>query len=212
MIELKNVTQKYKKTIAVENINFTIKKGEIIGILGPKNAGKSTILNILTGYLQPTEGEIIIKDKSKIIIGYMPDNTQIYQELTVKRFIKYIAELRSIKRKDIKQEVEKIIEEVGIKEIQNKLIKNISKEEQQKVSFAGAFLGNSDLIVLDEPMNENDPKQMRECRRLIKTLKQNRTIIIASHVVEEVKPICDTIIMLEKGKIVSIEGKKEEKK
>ena len=135
MIEVKNVTKKYGKFTAVDNISFDVKDGEIVGFLGPNGAGKSTTMNMITGFIEPNEGEIIVNGfniskkpkKAKKQIGYMPENVPLYQELTVKEFIKYMAELKLVERKSRKQEIEKVMQKTGLTEVQNKLIKNLSR-------------------------------------------------------------------------------------
>ena len=150
MIEVKNVTKKYPNIKAVDNINFKIKDGEVVGLLGPNGAGKTTTMNMITGFIEPTEGQIIINGfdivrkskKAKKKIGYMPEGVPLYTELTAKEFVNYIAELRGVRSKERKQEVEKAIEETGLKDVQNKLIRNLSRGYKQRVSMAGALVGN----------------------------------------------------------------------
>ena len=213
MIELKNVTKKYGNFTAVDNISFTIKEGEIIGLLGPNGAGKSTTMNMITGFIEPTEGtisvngyDIVKKSKNaKKQIGYMPENTPLYMDLTVKEFVSYMAELKLIERKTRKEEVEKVIKETGLEEVKNKLIRNLSRGYKQRVSFAGALIGNPEVLILDEPTVGLDPKQIIEIRNLIKELGKKHTVIISSHILSEISQICERVIIINKGKIVAID-------
>lgn len=213
MIEVKNVTKKYGSTIAVNNISFDVKDGEVVGFLGPNGAGKSTTMNMITGFIEPTMGQIIVNGvdiskrprKAKKEIGYMPENVPLYYELTPKEFITYMAELKIIKRKERKKEVEKIINETGLAEVQNKLIRNLSRGYKQRVSLAGALVGNPDVIILDEPTVGLDPKQITEIRNLIKELGKKHTVILSSHILSEVSQICEKVVIINKGRIVAID-------
>ena len=213
MIEVKNVTKKYGSTVAVDNISFDVKDGEVVGFLGPNGAGKSTTMNMITGFIEPTSGQIIVngndiskkQKKAKKDIGYMPENVPLYYELTAKEFITYMAELKMVKRNVRKQEVQEVIKEVGLEEVQNKLIRNLSRGYKQRVSMAGALIGNPDVIILDEPTVGLDPKQITEIRNLIKKLGQKHTVILSSHILSEVSQICERVIIINKGKIIAID-------
>lgn len=213
MIEVKNVTKKYGNFTAVNDISFEVNDHEIVGFLGPNGAGKSTTMNMLTGYIEPTKGAIIINGhdisksplKAKKQIGYMPENTPLYMDLTVKEFITYMAELKRVSKKTKKQEVENIIEKTGLKNVENKLIKNISRGYKQRVSLAGALMGNPDVLILDEPTVGLDPKQIADIRELIKNLGKEHTVILSSHILSEVSQICEKVIIINKGKIVAID-------
>ena len=213
MIQVKNVTKKYGATIAVNDISFDVKDGEIVGFLGPNGAGKSTTMNMITGFIEPTNGQIIINGndiskrprKAKKEIGYMPENVPLYYELTAREFISYMAELKLVKRNERKKEVEKVIEETGLKEVQNKLIRNLSRGYKQRVSLAGALVGNPDVIILDEPTVGLDPKQITEIRSLIKQLGKRHTVILSTHILSEVSQICEKVIIINKGRIIAID-------
>lgn len=213
MIEVKNVTKKYGKFVAVDDISFEIKEGEIVGLLGPNGAGKSTTMNMLTGFIEQTEGEIIIDGydmlkkpkKAKKEIGYMPEGVPLYADLTVKEFVKYMAEIKGIDKKVRKEKVEKIIEETGLKEVENKLTRNLSRGYKQRVSMAGALVGEPKILILDEPTVGLDPKQITEIRKLIKKLGETHTVILSSHILSEVSQICNKVIIINKGKIVAID-------
>ena len=213
MIEVKNVTKKYPNIKAVDNINFTIKDGEVVGFLGPNGAGKTTTMNMITGFIEPTEGQIIINGfdivkkskKAKKQIGYMPEGVPLYTELTAREFVNYMAELKDVKAKERKEAVEKAIEETGLKDVQNKLIKNLSRGYNQRVCMAGALVVNPEVIILDEPTVGLDPKQITEIRSLIKELGKKHTVILSSHILSEVSQICERVIIINHWKIVAID-------
>ena len=213
MIEVKNITKKYGSFTAVDNISFKIEEGEIIGLLGPNGAGKSTTMNMITGYIEPTEGEISIEGydiskkskKAKAQIGYMPEGVPLYSDLTVKEFVTYMAELKKVDRKTRKEKVEKIIEQTGLKDVEKKLTRNLSRGYKQRVSMAGALVGEPKILILDEPTVGLDPKQITEIRALIKELGKTHTIILSSHILSEVSQICNKVIIINKGKIVAID-------
>lgn len=213
MIEVKNVTKKYGNFTAVDNITFTVKDGEVVGLLGQNGAGKSTTMNMITGFIEPTEGNIVINGfdimkkplKAKKQIGYMPENVPLYTELTVKEFVTYMAELKLVERKIRKQEVENVIKEIGLQGVENKLIRNLSRGYKQRVSMAGALVGNPEVLILDEPTVGLDPKQIIEIRNLIKNLGKKHTVILSSHILSEISQICEKVVILNKGKIVAID-------
>lgn len=213
MIEVKNVTKKYGSFTAVDNISFDVKDGEVVGFLGPNGAGKSTTMNMITGFIEPTDGQIIINGndiskkpkKAKKQIGYMPENVPLYYDLTVKEFVTYMAELKFVKRQDKKEQVEKVIKETGLESVQKKLIKNLSRGYKQRVSMAGALVGDPDVIILDEPTVGLDPKQITEIRNLIKKLGKKHTVILSTHILPEVSQICERVVIINKGKIVAVD-------
>ena len=178
---------------------------------GPNGAGKSTTMNMLTGFIEQTEGEIIIDGydmlkkpkKAKKEIGYMPEGVPLYTDLTVKEFVTYMAEIKNVDRKTRKEKVEKIIEQTGLKEVEKKLIRNLSRGYKQRVSMAGALVGEPKILILDEPTVGLDPKQITEIRNLIKDLGKTHTVILSSHILSEVSQICNKVIIINKGKIVA---------
>lgn len=213
MIEVKNVSKKYGKFYAVRDISFTIKEGEIVGFLGRNGAGKSTTMNMITGFIEPSEGTIIVNGydvdrkpkKVKEQIGYMPEGTPLYYDLTVKEFVGYMAELKLIPRKERKAAVAKAIEETGLEKVQNKLTKNLSRGYKQRVSMAGAIVGDPKILILDEPTVGLDPKQVIEIRELIKSFRKNHTVILSSHILSEVSQICEKVIIIDKGEVVAVD-------
>lgn len=213
MIEVKNVTKKYGKFVAVDNISFSINEGEIVGLLGPNGAGKSTTMNMITGFIEQTQGEVIVDGydmlkkpkKAKKEIGYMPEGVPLYTDLSVREFVTYMAEIKQVDKKTRKEKVEKIIEQTGLKEVEKKLVKNLSRGYKQRVSMAGALVGNPKILILDEPTVGLDPKQITEIRNLIKELGKTHTVILSSHILSEVSQICNKVIIINKGKIVAVD-------
>jgi len=213
VIQVENITKKYGSFVAVNKINFEIEEGEIVGFLGPNGAGKSTTMNMITGFIEPSEGKIIIDGydiskkpkKAKQQIGYMPEGVPIYSDLTVKEFVTYMAELKGVDKKQKKEKVEEVLKEIGLIEVQNKLTKNLSRGYKQRVSMAGALIGDPKVIILDEPTVGLDPKQVTEIRALIKKLGKNHTVILSSHILSEVSQICNRVIIINKGEIIAID-------
>ena len=213
MIQVENITKRYGSFTAVDGISFEIDEGEIVGFLGPNGAGKSTTMNMITGFIEPSEGKIIVDGydiskkpkKAKKQIGYMPEGVPLYSDLTVKEFVSYMADLKGCDKKIKKEEVKKVLEETGLTDVQNKLTKNLSRGYKQRVSMAGALVGNPKVIILDEPTVGLDPKQVTEIRALIKKLGKSHTIILSSHILSEVSQICNRVIIINKGKIVAID-------
>lgn len=213
MIEVKNVTKKYGNFIAVDNISFTVNDGEVVGFLGPNGAGKSTTMNMITGFIEPTEGTIVVNGfdvskkpaKAKEQIGYMPEGVPLYNDLTVKEFVTYMAELKKVPRKERKERVAKVLYETGIEDVANKLIRNLSRGYKQRVSLAGALVSDPKVIILDEPTVGLDPKQITEIRQLIKKLGEKHTVILSSHILSEISQICEKVIIINKGKIIAVD-------
>ncbi len=216
MIELKNVTKKYGSFLALDDVSFKIEEGEIVGLLGPNGAGKSTTMNIITGYIEQTSGDVIVagydmlkkSKKAKKEIGYMPEGVPLYLDLTVKEFIKYMAELKQVNKRERKEKINEIIEKTGLENVQNKLIRNISRGYKQRVSLAGALVGDPKILILDEPTVGLDPKQITEIRKLIKKLGKNHTVIISSHILSEISQVCSKVIIINKGKILAVDTPK----
>lgn len=214
MISVKNLTKKYGNFIAVDNISFEINDGEIIGLLGPNGAGKSTTMNMLTGFIEPTNGEININGfdiekkpkKAKACIGYMPENVPLYKDLTVKEFVNYMADLKNIKKAEKKDSINEILKRLNLIEVQNKLIKNLSRGYKQRVSMAGSLVGKPEILIFDEPTVGLDPKQIAETRSFIKDLSKDHTIIISSHILSEISQLCDKVIIINKGKIIAVDS------
>ena len=213
MIQVENITKRYGSFTAVENINFEIEEGEIVGFLGPNGAGKSTTMNMITGFIEPTSGKIIVDGydiskkprKAKRQIGYMPEGVPLYSDLTVKEFVTYMEELKGEPIKEKKEKVQIALKETGLTDVQNKLTRNLSRGYKQRVSMAGALVSNPKVIILDEPTVGLDPKQVTEIRTLIKELGKEHTVILSSHILSEVSQICNRVIIINNGKIVAID-------
>ena len=213
MIKLKNVTKKYGKFEALKGISFEVKEGEVVGLLGANGAGKSTTMNIITGFIEQTSGKVLVNEidvlkkpsKAKKLIGYMPEGVPLYNDLTVKEFVKYMAELKRVNKKEIKEKVLKVLEDTGLLDVQNKLIKNLSRGYKQRVSLAGTLVSEPKVIILDEPTVGLDPKQVTDFRELIKKLGKEHTVILSSHILSEVSQICNRVIIINKGEIVAVD-------
>ena len=213
MIQVENITKRYGNFTAVDGINFEIDEGEIVGFLGSNGAGKSTTMNMITGFIEPSEGRIIVDgydiskkpQTAKKQIGYMPEGVPLYSDLTVKEFVSYMADLKGCTKKIKREEVNKVLSETGLIDVQNKLTKNLSRGYKQRVSMAGALVGDPKVIILDEPTVGLDPKQVTEIRSLIKELGKKHTVILSSHILSEVSQICNRVIIINKGKIIAID-------
>ena len=211
MIEVSNLTKKYGDHIAVDNLSFRVEKGQIYGFLGPNGAGKSTTMNIITGYLAATEGTVTIDGKdvqkdpeeAKRAIGYLPELPPLYVDMTVREYLEFVAELKKVPKKERQQQIEDVMGMTQITDMQQRLIKNLSKGYKQRVGLAQAILGYPEVIILDEPTVGLDPKQIIEIRDLIRKLGENHTVILSSHILSEVSAVCDHIMIIAHGKLVA---------
>jgi ABC-2 type transport system ATP-binding protein len=211
LIEVKNLTKKYGDNIAVSNLNFTVEKGKIYGFLGPNGAGKSTTMNIITGCLAATEGQVLINGhdifeepkEAKSHIGYLPEQPPVYPEMTPYEYLRFVGMAKGLRKADLAEQIEIVIGETQIDDVRDRLIKNLSKGYRQRVGIAQAMLGNPEIIILDEPTVGLDPKQIIEIRTLIKSLGKQRTVILSSHILPEVSAICDYVMIIAKGRLVA---------
>lgn len=211
MIEVKNLVKKYGNHLAVDHLNFTIEEGHIYGFLGPNGAGKSTTMNIMTGYLGATEGEVLINghdilkepEEAKKQIGYLPELPPLYMDMTVREYMEFAAELKKIPKAKRAESIDDVEKLVKIKDVEKRLIKNLSKGYRQRVGLAQAVLGFPEIIILDEPSVGLDPKQIIEIRELIRKLAKKHTVILSSHILAEVREVCDYIMIISKGKLVA---------
>ena len=209
MLKVKNLVKKYDKFTAVNDISFEINKGEILGFLGPNGAGKSTTMNIVAGYIKAASGDVLIGDynieekpiDAKKLIGYLPENPPLYLDMKVSEYIKFVVELKNVKKENRKSEVDRVISLTGLEDVKDRLIRNLSKGYKQRVGIAQAIVGNPDLVILDEPTVGLDPNQIIEIRNLIKSLKNEHTVIISTHILSEVEMLCDKVIIINKGEI-----------
>ena len=211
MIEVTNLTKKYGDHIAVDHLSFRVEKGQIYGFLGPNGAGKSTTMNIITGYLAASEGTVTIDGKdvqkdpeeAKRSIGYLPELPPLYVDMTVREYLEFVAELKKVPKKERKQQIDEVMEMTQITDMQQRLIRNLSKGYRQRVGLAQAILGYPEVIILDEPTVGLDPKQIIEIRDLIRKLGENHTVILSSHILSEVSAVCDHIMIIAHGKLVA---------
>lgn len=212
MIEIQNLTKTYGQIKAVNNLNFTVEKGEILGFLGPNGAGKSTTMNIITGFIPSTEGSVKVcgydimenPHEVKKRIGYLPELPPLYFDMTVQDYLDFVADLKLVGKKK-KSQMADIMELVKITDVRNRLIKNLSKGYKQRVGLAQALLGNPDVLILDEPTVGLDPKQIIEIRKLIKALGKEHTIILSSHILPEVSAVCERVVIINRGQIAAVD-------
>lgn len=210
MIEVKNLTKRYGKITALDNISFTVDTGEVLGFLGPNGAGKSTTMNIITGYISSNEGTVTVDGceilaepkKTKQKIGYLPEIPPLYVDMTVRKYLEFMFDLKRVKLPK-NEHIDEIMRLVGLTDHGKRLIKNLSKGYRQRVGFAQALLGNPPVIILDEPTVGLDPRQIIEIRKLIKSLGKKHTVIFSSHVLSEISATCDRIIIISGGRIIA---------
>ena len=211
MIEVSNLVKKYGNHTAVDHLSFQIEKGKIYGFLGPNGAGKSTTMNMITGYIASTEGKVMIDghdileepEAAKKCIGYLPEMPPLYFDMTVLEYMKFAADLKKIPRNQKDKQIKEVMDMVKITDMKDRLIKNLSKGYRQRVGLAQAILGYPEVIILDEPTVGLDPKQIIEIRDLIKSLKQKHTVILSSHILSEVRAVCDYVLIISHGKLVA---------
>lgn len=211
MIEVKNLVKKYGNHLAVDHLDFRLEPGKIYGFLGPNGAGKSTTMNIMTGYLGATEGAVLIDghdilkepEEAKKHIGYLPELPPLYTYMTVQEYLEFAAELKRIPKGERESAIEEVMKLTKLMDVQMRLIKNLSKGYRQRVGLAQAILGFPDIIILDEPTVGLDPKQIVEIRELIRNLSKKHTVVLSSHILAEVREVCDYILIISKGKLVA---------
>lgn len=217
MIQVRNLSKSYGKRVAVSDASFTINKGEIVGFLGPNGAGKSTTMNIITGCLSTTEGSVLIDGidilenpiEAKKRIGYLPELPPLCLEMTVDEYLSFVCDLKKVKKKNRKEDLKRIKALVKIEDVAHRLISNLSKGYKQRVGVAQALIGNPPVLILDEPTVGLDPKQILQMRNLIKSLGEEHTVILSSHILSEVNAICERLIIINKGQLVA-EGTPED--
>lgn len=210
MIKVRNLTKSYVRNKALDDVSFTLEDGDILGFLGPNGAGKSTTMNIITGYLSSDEGSVEIDgtdimeepEKAKKKIGYLPEVPPLYNDMTVQKYLEFMFRLKKV-RLPMKEHILKICEMVKITDVQDRIIKHLSKGYRQRVGLAQALLGDPPVLILDEPTVGLDPQQIIEIRKLIRELGKEHTIILSSHVLSEVQAVCDKIIIINHGRIAA---------
>ena len=211
LIQVENLTKRYGQHLALDNVSFTVNKGEILGFLGPNGAGKSTTMNIITGYISATEGTVKVDgldileqpQEAKKKIGYLPELPPLYMDMTVEEYLRFVCRIKKVEKNKEKETLYKVMELVKINDMRKRLIKNLSKGYKQRVGLAQAMIGSPEILILDEPTVGLDPKQIIEIRNLIKGLGKQHTIILSSHILSEVSAVCDRVMIIDKGKIVA---------
>jgi len=206
-IIINGLTKNYGNQIALDQVSFSIREGEVVGLLGPNGAGKSTLMKSVTGAIIPDSGEIKIDKfsvlsqpvQTKKLIGFLPENNPLYHEMYVREYLKFVADIRNEK----KERIEEVIKKVGLTPESHKKIGQLSKGYKQRVGLAQAILSNPDILILDEPTNGLDPNQILEIREVIREIGKSKTVILSTHIMQEVEALCSRVILLNKGKIVS---------
>jgi len=209
MIEVSHLTKRYARHQAVRDISFSVARGEIVGFLGPNGAGKTTTLRMLTGYLPPTSGTATIAGydifrqsiDARRKIGYMPENVPLYEDMRVKEYLKFRAQLKGLGTGDSRRRVGEVIDTCGLGDVRRKMIKTLSKGFRQRVGLADALVHDPELLILDEPTNGLDPNQIRQIRELIRRLGQSHTVLISTHILSEVEMTCNRVIIIDGGEI-----------
>ena len=211
MIEISHLTKRYADQTAVDDLTLQIESGKIYGFLGPNGAGKSTTMNMITGYIAATEGTVKINgfdifkqpEQARKCVGYLPEQPPLYMDMTVAEYLKFVANLKKIPKEKKSQNIEEAMELTKITDMKNRLIRNLSKGYRQRVGFAQAVLGYPEVIILDEPTVGLDPQQMIEIRSLIRSLGKRHTVILSSHILSEVKEVCEHIFIISKGRLAA---------
>ncbi|MFB6355715.1 MAG: ABC transporter ATP-binding protein [bacterium] len=213
MIEFRNVTRMFGDVVGVEDLNFQIEKGEVVGLLGANGAGKTTTMRLMTGYYPPTEGEVRFGGKLiqrnpldvKRQLGYLPEVPPLYEEMVAREYLRYTASLKEVSPKNIESSIDRVLGQLDLTDHAHRLIGNLSRGYRQRVALAQALLHEPEFIVLDEPTLGLDPNQVRRLRELINELAENSTLIISSHILPEVRQLCERIIVLQEGRIVAVD-------
>jgi ABC-2 type transport system ATP-binding protein len=217
VIEVQHLTKRYGDRTAVNDLSFSVARGEVVGFLGPNGAGKSTTLRMLTGFLEPSAGEVRIAGfdartqplQVKRSIGYMPEAVPLYLEMRVVEYLRYRAELKGVARKEIARNVDRALELASVADVKTRIIGQLSKGYRQRVGIADALVSDPPLLILDEPTAGLDPNQIRQVRDLIRGLSSEKTVLLSTHILPEVEAICGRVIILDKGRLVST-GRPEE--
>jgi gliding motility-associated transport system ATP-binding protein len=214
MIQVENLSKKYARHVAVNNISFSVEKGDIVGFLGPNGAGKTTTMRILTCFLPPTEGKARVAGfdvfdqpfEVKKRIGYLPEAPPLYPEMSVQDYLNFVARLKNVPNADIKTRTEQVMERCAVADAKSKLISKLSKGYRQRVGLAQAIIHNPDVLILDEPTSGLDPKQINETRELIKNLSGEHTIVLSTHILPEVEAVCQKVIIIDRGRLVATDS------
>jgi ABC-2 type transport system ATP-binding protein len=214
MIQVEGLSKKYARHVAVDNISFSVNKGEIVGFLGPNGAGKTTTMRMLTCFLPPSEGRASVAGfdvfekpfEVKKRIGYLPENPPVYPEMSVQDYLLFVARLKGVPSSELKSRTEQVMERCFVADVKAKLISKLSKGYRQRVGLAQAIIHNPDVLILDEPTSGLDPQQIKETRRLIKSLAVEHTIILSTHILPEVETTCEKVIIINRGRLVATDS------
>ena len=210
MIEVRNLTKRYGDLVAVDRVSFTAKKGEIVGFLGPNGAGKTTTMRIITGFLPATTGTVTVEDfdifddahEVRKRIGYLPENPPLYADMTVTSYLEFVGRIKDVPRAAVPDAVDRAVQRCGLTEVRRRVLGHLSKGFRQRVGLAQALIHEPDVLILDEPTIGLDPRQIREIRSLIKELAGQRTVILSTHILQEVVQICQKVVIINEGRVV----------
>jgi ABC-2 type transport system ATP-binding protein len=217
MIEVQGLTKRYGPTLAVSDVSFEVRKGEVLGFLGPNGAGKTTTMRVITGYLPPSEGKVLVAGydvveeplEAKRRTGYLPESPPVYPDMTVVEYLSFVARIKGVVRKEIKSRVSEISERCAITDVQKRQIGKLSKGYRQRVGLAQALIHNPEVLVLDEPTAGLDPKQIIETRELIRHLAGQHTVVLSTHILPEVSKTCERVVVINQGKVVAVGAPEE---
>ena len=213
MIEVQNLTKRYGAETAVANVTFSVEKGEVLGFLGPNGAGKTTTMRAITGYLPATEGQITVDGfdvfeeplEVRRRIGYLPEHPPLYLEMTVEGYLRFVAKVKGVRKKELVDEIMRVMEKVHILDVRKRIISRLSKGYRQRVGLAQALLNDPPVLVLDEPTIGLDPKQIHEVRELIKEWSGSHTVILSTHILSEVEQTCNRVVIIDRGRIIAVD-------
>ena len=213
MIEVQHLTKRYGPVTAVDDISFTVERGEILGFLGPNGAGKTTTMRVLTGYMPPTEGKAIVAGydvleqplEAKRRTGYLPETPPLYPDMTVREYLTFVAKIKGVARAERKARVEEMMRKTHVLDMANRSCSKLSKGYRQRVGLAQALMHNPDVLILDEPTAGLDPKQIIETRQLIRGLAGDHTIILSTHILPEVSQTCQRVVIINRGRVVAVD-------
>ncbi len=211
VIEVKNLVKKYGSHTAVNHLTFTVDTGKVVGFLGPNGAGKSTTMNMITGYITQSEGTVLIDgidmakepERAKQKIGYLPEIPPLYQDLRVREYLEFVAKLKRVKRKEIDSMVYRIMKKTGLSDVSERIIHQLSKGYKQRVGLGAAMVGDPDILIMDEPTVGLDPIQIIEIRELIRELSENHTVLLSSHIMQEISAVCDEVLIINEGEMIA---------
>ena len=217
MIEVKNLVKRYGGRNVLDHLSFQVEKGQILGFLGPNGAGKSTTMNIITGYLSATSGTVMVNgydvleepEKVKESIGYLPEQPPLYPDMLVREYLSFVCDLKGVTKSGKEKMMSKVMRKTGIRDVSGRLIKHLSKGYKQRVGLAAAMVGDPEILILDEPTVGLDPKQIMEIRNLIRELGRHHTILLSSHIMQEVDAVCNQILIINEGKLIAADSPEE---